>query len=103
MVMETLQQFEWHHLVQALGLLVSFILTQGGIVPFIDKLKGWLGVSGRWTTVLVVGVVTLWTVINLTTQGIITPEALNPVNFFATLLFVLERTQTEYMRIRNQE
>jgi hypothetical protein len=90
-------EFEWSQLVQLLGFVISFIITQGGIVSLINRLKLKLGTSGRWTTLLVVGVVAVWTIINMIVQGLVTPAA----NAVATFIFVLERTQTEYMRLHN--
>lgn len=86
------------------GLSAALLTLIGGMatVPLINKLKNFLGWSGRKAQLLTVGVSIIVAFVGLVATGAVSPEPMTPANLIELFTLVLLASQAEYNRIKNQ-
>lgn len=91
------------HIVQVAGLVLSLIASFGGIVRLIQWLKEKLGTHGIQTIFLKAVVVTVFTILNLIVQGVLTPDAITWANATAVFILVWTAVNEHYQTLLRKD
>ena len=96
-------EFQWDYVVQAANLAISLVVAFGGLVKFIELLKGLLNPTPRQSQFLATAVCVVYTVLSMTVQGVIAPDTLTAGNAATIFLAVLAASQSEYQRTQRNK
>lgn len=82
---------------------IALIFAFGGVVPLVKKIKMGLNPPPRYTQLILMTVIVIYTIASGIIQDTIIPDSFSGIHFVATFTAILTASQAEYQRIKRAE